>query len=124
MLPERSNRRGILPALSPAAWVIALGIVIWSLGEMTCSARFFEYCGTIAPPDRVALYLGYSFLSIFLGNLYSGPWAGYLYHRFIELPVKAGLSPHPLPFFAGVMAMGVFSILGLVLYGRWTGEKA
>jgi len=109
----------ILPALSPAAIFVAAGIVIWSIGEMICSARFFEYCGTIAPPDQVAVYLGYSFFAIFIGNLYSGPWAGWLYERYIRGPLAAGIDPTPAPFFAGVMAMGVFSILGLALYGRF-----
>lgn len=109
----------VLPAASPAATFVALGIVVWSLGEMTCSARFFEFCGTIAPPDQVAVYLGYSFFAIFLGNLYSGPWAGLLYERFIEQPVKAGAAAMPVPFFAGVMAMGVLAVIGLALYGRF-----
>jgi hypothetical protein len=68
----------ILPSMSATAAVVAAGIVVWSIGEMTCSARFFEYCGTIAPPDQVAVYLGYSFFALFLGNFYSGPWAGWL----------------------------------------------
>ncbi len=114
----------LLPALSSVAWVVALGILVWSVGEMTCSARFFQYCGTVAPPDQVAVYLGYSFFSIFLGNLYSGPWAGVLYQRFLEDPVKAGGTPAPLPFFAGVMAMGVLSVVGLVLYGRFVAPPA
>ncbi|MGD9252781.1 MAG: MFS transporter [Holophagae bacterium] len=109
----------IFPAMSPAAAVVAFGIFVWSIGEMICSARFFQYCGTAAPPDQVALYLGYSFFAIFIGNLYSGPWAGWLYERFIRLPHEAGLPIHPWPFFAGVMAMGVFSIVGLALYGRF-----
>ena len=114
----------LLPALSSVAWVVALGILVWSVGEMTCSARFFQYCVTVAPPDQVAVYLGYSFFSIFLGNLYSGPWAGVLYQRFLEDPVKAGGTPAPLPFFAGVMAMGVLSVVGLVLYGRFVAPPA
>jgi predicted MFS family arabinose efflux permease len=108
-----------LPAMSPAAAVVAFGIFVWSIGEMICSARFFQYCGTAAPSDQVALYLGYSFFAIFIGNLYSGPWAGWLYERFIRLPHEAGLPIHPWPFFSGVMAMGVFSIVGLALYGRF-----
>jgi proton-dependent oligopeptide transporter, POT family len=114
----------VLPAISPAATFVALGIVVWSLGEMTCSARFFEFCGTIAPPDQVAVYLGYSFFAIFLGNLYSGPWAGLLYERFIEQPVKAGAAAIPAPFFAGVMAMGALSVIGLALYGRFVAPPA
>jgi len=109
----------ILPALSPAAVFISLGIVVWSLGEMMCSARFFEYCGTVAPEDQVALYLGYSFFAIFIGNLFSGPWAGWLYQRFILTPHETGLPPQPRSFFAGVILMGVFSVIGLALYGRF-----
>jgi MFS family permease len=109
----------VLPAISPIATFVSLGIVVWSLGEMVCSARFFEYCGTVAPKDKVALYLGYSFFAIFIGNFYSGPWAGWLYERFIRAPVEAGIDPTPAPFFAGVMAMGAFSVLGLALYGRF-----
>jgi MFS family permease len=109
----------ILPALSPAALVVGLGIVVWSLGEMTCSARFFEYCGTIAPKDQVAVYLGYSFFAIFIGNLYSGPWAGWLYERYIRAPHAAGGEPNSLPFFAGVMVMGAIAAVGLALYGRF-----
>jgi proton-dependent oligopeptide transporter, POT family len=108
----------IAPALSPTAGIVALGIVIWSLGEMTCSARFFEYCGTIAPPDQVAVYLGYSFLSLFLANLYAPPWAGLLYQRFVTDRVTAHLAPQFIPFFGGVMLMGALAVLGLVLYGK------
>jgi len=109
----------ILPALSSAALVVGLGIVIWSLGEMMCSARFFEYCGTIAPKDQVAVYLGYSFFAIFIGNLYSGPWAGWLYERYIRAPHAVGAEINALPFFAGVMVMGAFAAVGLALYGRF-----
>jgi len=113
----------ILPALSPAALVVGFGIVIWSLGEMMCSARFFEYCGTIAPEDQVAVYLGYSFFAIFIGNLYSGPWAGWLYERYIRAPHAAGAEINALPFFAGVMVMGAFAAVGLALYGRFVAPQ-
>jgi dipeptide/tripeptide permease len=109
----------ICPTIGFSAGLIGLGICIWSLGEMTCSARFFEYCGTIAPKDQVAVYLGYSFLALFLGNLYSGPWAGWLYQRYIQGPHEAGLTPTPVLFFAGVMAMGVAATIGLVLYRKY-----
>ncbi len=105
------------PAASRATGVVALGIAVWSLGEMVCSARFFEYCGTIAPPDRVAVYLGYSFLSIFLANLYAPPWAGLLYQRFVTDRVAAHVAPRFVPFFGGVMLMGALAVLGLALYG-------
>ena len=108
----------IAPALSPSAGVVALGIVIWSVGEMICSARFFQYCGTVAPPDQVAVYLGYSFLSLFLANLYAPPWAGLLYQHFVTDRMAAHLPPQFVPFFGGVMLMGALAVLGLALYGR------
>ena len=109
----------VAPALSPAAAVVALGICVWSVGEMICSARFFEYCGTIAPPDQVAVYLGYSFFSIFLANLYAPPWAGFLYQRLVTDRVAAHAAPQFIPFFGGVMLMGALAVLGLALYGRF-----
>ncbi len=113
----------IFPMMSPAAVFISLGIVVWSLGEMMCSARFFEFCGTVAPKDQVALYLGYSFFAIFIGNFYSGPWAGWLYRRFIEAPHEAGQPIQPWIFFGGVMLMGAFSVVGLALYGRFVNPE-
>jgi len=107
----------VFPAASPAATFICLGILVWSVGEMICSPRFFEYCGTVAPKNQVALYLGYSFFAIFIGNIYSGPWAGWLYERFIRLPHETGLDTQPWAFFGGVMLMGGLSVVGLALYG-------
>ncbi len=112
-----------VPALSPAAASVALGITIWSVGEMICCARFFEYCGTVAPRDQVAVYLGYSFFSIFLGNLYSGPWAGFLYQRHIANRVAAGLAPQFVPFFGGVMLLGALASIGLLAYGVLIGPR-
>lgn len=108
----------ILPGLSPSVKVVALGIAVWSVGEMICSARFFEYCGTVAPRDQVAVYLGYSFFSIFIGNLLSGVWCGFLYQRYVSGPTAAGLPAAPMGFFGGVMLMGAISAAGLLLYGR------
>jgi hypothetical protein len=107
----------VLPAMSPTTAIVALGIAVWAFGEMICSARFFEYCGTVAPKDQVALYLGYSFFAIFIGNTYSGPWAGWLYQRFILEPFEVGAAIQPWMYFGGVMLMGAFSVIGLALYG-------
>ncbi len=110
--------------ISPAAGIVALGLLVWSLGEMTCSARFFEYCGTIAPKDKIAIYMGYSFFSIFIGNTYSGYLAGLVYHDTIEIPVKAGQVASPNLFFASVIAMGVASVVGLLLYARFAAPRS
>jgi hypothetical protein len=60
-----------------------------------------------------------AFLSLCLGNLYSGPWVGWLYESQLSSPLRAGLEPNFVVFFGGVMAMGLFTVVGLILYSRF-----
>ncbi|MCK5809049.1 MFS transporter [bacterium] len=57
--------------------VVALMIVLFSFGEMTCSPKFSEYIGVNAPPDKKALYMGLSNIPFafgwIIGNVMSGP---------------------------------------------------
>ncbi|MEW6654506.1 MAG: MFS transporter, partial [Bacteroidota bacterium] len=48
-------------AISTEIWVFVIGITIFSIGEMTAHPKFISYVGLIAPPDKKATYLGYSF---------------------------------------------------------------
>ena len=100
-----------LPRTTP--WLFAAEIAALRVGAA------FTAIDPAAPPDQVAVYLGYSFFAIFLGNLYSGPWAGWLYRHFVQSPAQAGQAPAPLWFFAGVMVMGAVATVGLGLYGRF-----
>lgn len=59
-------------------WVIT-SLVILAFGEMASSPRIQEYIGRIAPPDKVALYMGYSFLPLAGGNIIGGLLSGKLY---------------------------------------------
>ncbi len=54
-------------------------IFIFALGEMTASPKITEYIGRIAPPDKKALYMGYSFIPVFLGNVFAGFISGNVY---------------------------------------------
>lgn len=47
-----------------------LMILVFSIGEMTCSPTFNAYIGLIAPKDKKALYMGYSNIPFAIG------WAG------------------------------------------------
>lgn len=79
-----------LPALSGdsgmtgpggSVWIVILGIVVFAVGEMMASPTSQEYVGRIAPRDKVALYMGYYFVAIALGNLFSGILSGQLYGK-------------------------------------------
>lgn len=61
--------------------VVIAGIVTFAIGEMMASPTSQEYVGRIAPRDKVALYMGYYFVAIALGNLFSGVISGQLYGK-------------------------------------------
>lgn len=56
-----------------------LAILIFALGEMAGSPKITEYIGRIAPADKKALYMGYSFIPVFLGNVFAGFISGGVY---------------------------------------------
>ena len=60
-------------------WIIVIGIFIFSFGEMMASPKQKEYTGKIAPTDKVALYMGYFYWCVALGNLFGGILSGQLY---------------------------------------------
>jgi dipeptide/tripeptide permease len=58
---------------------IIVAIFVFSIGEMSASPKITEYIGRIAPSDKKALYMGYSFIPLFLGNLFAGFISGNVY---------------------------------------------
>lgn len=107
---------GIL-AISTHAWVFMTGIIIFSIGEMTAHPKFISYVGLIAPPDKKALYLGYSFLYGVIGSGVGGVLGAYTYVRFVT---KLGRPDILWLMFSGI---GVLTIVGLLLYNRYIAPK-
>ena len=67
-----------------SGWLILLGILIFSLGEMASSPKFTEYIGRIAPTDKKALYMGTSFLPIAAGHQLAGWLSGDIYESIAD----------------------------------------
>jgi dipeptide/tripeptide permease len=63
-------------------WIVVAGILGFSFGEMMASPKSKEYTGKIAPPNKVALYMGYFYWCVALGNLFGGILSGQLYATF------------------------------------------
>ncbi len=57
-------------------WTVVIGLVVFSFGEMMASPKSKEYTGKIAPPDKVAMYMGYFYWCDELGNLFGGILSG------------------------------------------------
>jgi len=64
-----------------SGWIILFGMLIFSLGEMGSSPKYTEYVGSIAPPDKKALYMGSSFLATALGHQIAGFLSGAPYEK-------------------------------------------
>lgn len=63
-------------------WIVVAGILVFSFGEMMASPKSKEYTGKIAPRDKVALYMGYFYWCVALGNLFGGILSGQFYAAF------------------------------------------
>jgi dipeptide/tripeptide permease len=104
-------------AISTYAWVFMAGIIIFSLGEMTAHPKFISYVGLIAPEDKKALYLGYSFLYGVIGSAIGGYLGARAYVHFVDNLQ----SPSTLWFMFSLI--GVATIIGLLLFAKFLAPK-
>lgn len=70
-----------LTLLTNDPFFIIGAIFIFGVGEMAGSPKVTEYIGKIAPRDKVALYMGTSFLPVTLGNFLAGYISGGVYGK-------------------------------------------
>jgi len=76
---------GILVAgLTGNGWILLLGILFFSLGEMWTGPKKNEYLGLIAPPGKKGLYLGYVNIPIGIGVGFGSMIAGVVYDNYGE----------------------------------------
>ncbi|TNE65973.1 MAG: MFS transporter [Bacteroidetes bacterium] len=94
-------------------WIVLAGIIIFSFGEMMASPKAKEYTGRIAPPDKVAMYMGYFYWCVALGNLFGGILSGQLYALF----GRDG-SQRPDIMWGIFAGLALFSALVIFLYDR------
>jgi len=99
-------------AISPSIWVVIVGIIVFTFGEMTAHPKFLSYVSLIAPEDRKALYLGYSFLYGVIGSGIGGVLGASLYRRLV---VEAS---QPSLFWLVFCGIGLLTVAGLLGYDR------
>jgi len=104
-------------AINTNIWVFVIGIVIFSIGEMTAHPKFISYVGLIAPEDKKALYLGYAFLYGVLGSLIGGILGANLYVHFVD-----NLN-QPATLWIIFSMIGVVTIIGLLLFNKFLAPK-
>ncbi len=104
-------------SLGSTPWIFIAGLIIFTLGEMTTHPKFLSYIGIIAPPDKKALYMGYSFLYGVIGSSIGSFLGASLYQKIVEQMNQPQLLWH---IFSGI---GVLSIVGLLLYNKIVNRK-
>ncbi|NWF89564.1 MAG: MFS transporter [Ignavibacteriaceae bacterium] len=104
-------------AISTHIWVFIIGIVVFSIGEMTAHPKFISYVGLIAPEDKKALYLGYAFLYGVLGSFIGGILGANLYVHFVDKLNQ------PSTLWIIFSLIGVVTIIGLLLYNKFVHVK-
>ncbi|HON54593.1 MAG TPA: MFS transporter [Bacteroidales bacterium] len=104
-------------SLSTSPWVFICGIMTFTLGEMTTHPKFISYIGMIAPSDKKALYLGYSFLYGVIGSSIGGFLGSRLYVKYVD---NMG---NPSALWLIFSCIGIFSIISLLLYNKFLTPK-
>jgi len=89
-------------------------IFIFAVGEMAGSPKITEYIGRIAPKDKVALYMGCSFIPVFIGNVGAGIISGDVYGVMSDkaVLVKRALAERGLDVADGLTKNEVFAKAG------------
>lgn len=64
-------------------WAV-LAMVIFSAGEMLASPKYSEFLGNVAPPDKKAMWIGFSQAPILIGWTIEGKLGPHLYHLFSD----------------------------------------
>jgi len=104
-------------AINTNIWVFMIGIIIFSIGEMTAHPKFISYVGLIAPEDKKALYLGYSFLYGVFGSFVGGILGANLYVHFVDKLNQ------PSTLWIIFSLIGVATIIGLMLYNKFVSHQ-
>jgi len=110
-------------AFASSAWILVLGIAVFSIGEMTAHPKYYSYVGLVAPADRKAVYMGYAFLYGVIGSLVGSNLGAAMYEAMLKpLVGQTGISPEIRNFWLIFAALDVVAVAGLVVYNRFFAE--
>lgn len=68
--------------LYTSAWVIVACMVVFSIGEMLTGPKYGEFIGNIAPPDKKAMWMGFTQAPVLIGWTLEGKIGPSLYEHF------------------------------------------
>jgi MFS family permease len=107
-----SSLAWLILAIHPTTRGFIAALVVLALGEITQSARYYEYISRLAPSGQQGLYMGYAFLPIAIGYFIAGPLGGYLLHYFGDVAHR------PQQMWWVVTGVGIAGTVLMVVYDR------
>jgi POT family proton-dependent oligopeptide transporter len=102
----------IISVRATTPFVVA-AIFVLAVGEMTQSARYYEYISRLAPAGQQGTYMGYAFLPIAIGYFIGGPLGGYLLHYYGDVLHR------PQQMWWVISAIGFVTTLLMWIYDRF-----
>jgi len=93
--------------------LIASSVVIFAVGEMTAVPKSQEYVASFAPKDKTAMFMGYYFISMALGNLFGGLLSGWLYQS-----IAVTLN-NPMMMWSIIALLGFMTCVALYVFNRY-----
>jgi MFS family permease len=102
----------LILAFHPTTVGFIVTLVVLAFGEITQSARYYEYISRLAPSGQQGLYMGYAFLPIAIGYFIAGPLGGYLLHYFGDVVHR------PQQMWWVVTGVGIAGAVLMVVYDR------
>ncbi|RVU40115.1 MFS transporter [Rheinheimera riviphila] len=88
-------------------------VVVFSCGEMIASPKSQEYVAAIAPRHQTAMYMGYYFVAMALGNLFAGLLSGFAY------TVIAKQLNQPMLMWVLFAGIAVLTAAGMLIFHFW-----
>lgn len=102
----------LLIGFTAIAALFIAGIVVYSIGEFLTHPGFLAYVSKIAPKERVAVFLGYGFIPIGIGQFLGTLAGGFFYGAYARDLGK------PQLFWAVISSIGILTIAALLIYNR------
>lgn len=109
----------LLLAFAFNIWIFIAGIAVFSMGEMTAHPKYYSYVGLVAPSDKKAIYMGYSFLYGVIGSLIGSNLGGVMYEAMLKPVVGSADAPGAArTFWLIFVALDIVGAFGLLAYHR------
>ncbi len=108
----------LIMGLFPTMLGVIVSIMVFATGEMIFHPRFLDYVASLAPKDKVGLYLGFAHIKTAVGSMLGGWIAGILVSNYC--PVEG--VKQPLMLWGSFALIGVVSLIAFFIYQKTFGN--